>query len=93
MTLIVAMPRDYLSHGFVTVGTSAIVIRTADGDRFGIAIYNKGNATLYIGMDNTVLTATGFPVEPNTGLYLDGYTGALWGICDAADQSIRYLEV
>lgn len=87
------MPRDYLTWGNVTIGTSAAVIKAANVDRFGIAVFNLGSATVYLGKDNTVTVAAGFPLLSNQGLYFDGYTGALWGISGTASQDVRYLEV
>ena len=93
MPSVSATPRSHLTHAAVTMGLAAAVIKTADTDRFGIAVFNLGAETIYLGKDNTVTTANGFPLLSNTGIYFDGYTGALWGISGTAGQDVRYLEV
>lgn len=93
MPVVSATPRDYLDYAAVTMGVAAAVIKAANADRFGIAVFNLGSATVYLGYDNTVAVAAGFPLLSNQGLYFDGYTGALWGISGTAGQNVRYLEV
>ena len=93
MGVVSATPRGYFNYAAVTMGTAAAVIKAANADRFGIAVFNLGSVTIYLGYSNAVTTAAGFPLLSNTGLYFDGYTGALWGISGTASQDVRYLEV
>lgn len=84
---------DTFTHDAVTMGLAAAVIKAANASRLGIAVFNLGSATIYLGYDNSVAVADGFPLLSGTGLYFDGYVGALWGISGTASQDVRYLEV
>ncbi len=91
--LVLATPSTTFTYAAVTMGVAAAVIKVANSSRLGIAVFNLGTAIVYLGYDNTVTVAAGFPLLSNQGLYFDGYTGALWGISGTAAQDVRYLEV
>jgi hypothetical protein len=73
----------------ISVPTTAggIILAAADTSRYAVLIYNVGPNTIYLGRDNTVTTATGYPV-PSGSSFVDTISGDAWyaiavtGACD-----------
>lgn len=82
-----------LAAAAVTVGTAAAQVAAAASTRQKLTIKNNSTtATLYLGADNTVTTATGLPLGPGEGFTVEGTTAAVWGIASAAGTDVRTLE-
>lgn len=77
----------------VTVDTTADLIDDSNPSRRSITLQNLGPSVLYIGPDNTVTTATGFPVGVGSTFNDDIYTGAWYGIVAAGSAEVAVLEV
>lgn len=77
--------------GPVGVTGAAVQILAADTGRKGHTLTNTGAKTVYLGFDGTVTSANGIPLASGASISLDlpgvAYTGAIWGICAAADTS------
>ena len=71
----------------VTVTEAATLVLAANTARRGHVLFNSGLQTLYVGVANTITTATGIPVAPGAEFDLDArgvaYTGAIYGITAA----------
>ena len=80
-----------ISHGSVTVGTSATQIVGANTNRTCLVVFNNSNNWVYLG-GSGVTTGNGLPLPPKSYIVLERYTGALYGIASASSE-IRYLEV
>lgn len=82
------------SYSNVTI-TSAALIIAASPNRKGITIYNNGAGTLYIGLDSSVSSTTGYPMLPQSSMtfsnQMDGYRGAIYGV-SSASSDVRYIE-
>lgn len=83
----------------ITVGTAAVQLAPLENDNtvsgFNVVITNRGTASIFLGGDNTVTTATGYEVSPGTSFSstLDGATDAIWAISTAAGQRADVLRV
>lgn len=74
-----------------SIGTTAAKIADVNYERTAINIHNPGGGTLYIGTDNTVTTAGGFPLAANATITLHAM-GELWGIASTGTLTVRLLE-
>ena len=78
----------------VPSGTAVMIAKTGFGDP--IILTNLGSGSLYIGQDNTVTNADGFPVTINPAvnsvLNLLSYEGEVWGYALSADCDVRVIE-
>lgn len=90
---------DYQSSGRLTYsnatigGTAASLVGT-NLNRESIEIYNNhASNILYVGEDGNVTTSNGRPILPKSSLTINGYTGEIYLIADAAGTDVRYLEV
>lgn len=83
------------TYGTSSVGTSAVLVITANTWRRGFNIYNGGSVPCYIGFSSAVTTATGTTVLPTASFASDGtnpYKGDVYMISGSATQDIRYME-
>jgi len=92
MTIGIAFASTY---GDVSVGSSATLIAPSNPLRKGLMIFNNSSQIIYIGMDNNVTTATGFPILPTCTFATDDFDGvwkgAVWGISTGSSDA-RYWE-
>ena len=73
-----------LTPAIVNVTAAATLINASNAGRKNIIIKNTDAAnTIYIGENNTVTSANGFPLDPKDSLSLNHYTGDIYGICAA----------
>lgn len=73
-----------LTSAIVGMTAAAAVINVNNANRKNIIIKNTDAAnTVYIGKDNTVTSADGFPLGPQEALTMNHYTGDIYGICAA----------
>lgn len=92
-------------YAAVTVGTGAVLLTAGTnptggkqdmssvGDRKNITIFNNGTATIYIGSDSSVTTATGLPIPAGSQYSADyGSKVTVYGISGSAGQDVRVLE-
>jgi len=80
-----------MNYGAVSVLVTATIIKAANTIRKAILIRNHGSASIYIGADNTVTTATGQILIPGESIKL--FTkNVIYGI-GTETTNIRYLEV
>jgi len=81
------------TYATVSIGTSAGVIKAANGDRKQITIENvHASNDLYIGGDASVTTANGIKIPAGGTFTTDAYTGAFYGIASGAATDVRYFE-
>lgn len=81
------------SLGNGTTTSTPALIAGANTSRKALIIVNIGTDVIYLGVDGTVSTGTGFPIPPNGGYFMDNITRqAWWGIC-ATTAEWRSLEV
>jgi len=80
------------THDNVSVGVAAGVIVAANEDRKAVTIQNLDADNVYIGFDNTVTVNNGYLLRQYGSITMDRYTGAVYGISDAAASDVRYLE-
>lgn len=84
---------ENLSPSQQDVTTTAVIIVAERSNRNSISIRNLGANTIYIGQDDTVAVASGFPIDANSVKTIDNYIGALYGIASSGTNDIRILEV
>jgi hypothetical protein len=80
----------------VTVPTSAggILLSAANSAYVARTFYNLGATnTIYLGRDNTVTTATGYPVPVNTSFTDTASTDDWYAIAGVASCDVRVVEV
>jgi hypothetical protein len=75
----------------VSVGTTAILLAPAEAG--SCSVYNNGTATIYVGFDATVTTATGTPIVAggSAGFSSNTYLPAIYGISGTASQDTRVM--
>ena len=81
-----------LNHESEDVSTTAVEVVAANASRKSILIQNNGTVTCYLGIDNSVTDATGFPLEVSESVMFYNQD-AIWGITTALTADIRYMEV
>lgn len=79
-------------QGAVTVGVVAAQIRPANALRFSSMIKNNSAGIIYLGADNAVTTANGFPLGAGDAITIDDTTAEIWGIGSGAGLDCRYLD-
>jgi hypothetical protein len=81
----------------VSVGSTATEITSAslpDAERVDIAIFNLSADTAYIGPDESVTTATGFPIIQNGSISIASTDCPIYAIgADQASIDLRVLEI
>ena len=78
----------------VTVGTSAVQLLAANGNRKAYVIVNRGTGNIFLGSNNSVLTTTGFQVEPGQAFSAeDDPSDEIWAIASVAGQVIHISEI
>lgn len=81
----------------VTVGLAAVQLdATPLTSRKGLSIkgHPDNGGVIYIGADDTVTTATGYPLSAHEAVALDlSATHGVWAIADMADQTAAVLEI
>lgn len=83
------------SWGSITVTDSATLITAQDTDRISFKLTNFGLNRVYVGFDNTVTTANGFPLDQGDvyeQIITDLYQGAVYCICESSESSdVRWI--
>ena len=77
----------------VAITTSAGVIVASNANRKKLIIHNVGSDTIYIGDDGSITSSNAFPILSGETFEINDYTGAIQGICAAAESSTAaYIE-
>lgn len=76
----------------VSVGVTAVPLDYDHRSMQQLYIQSLGAGKVYIGVDNTVTTATGFQI-PAGGFQFDLVPEGLWLIADTAAQDVRLLLI
>lgn len=79
------------SHGAVTVGAAAVLVRPQDLFRAAVLVQNIGGAEVYVGTSSSVTVANGImvPVDGSARLTIQS---EVWAISGAAGQDVRWLD-
>lgn len=80
-----------LFQSAVSVGVAATLIQAANSKTTGWAVKNNGSDIVYLGGDNTVSSANGYPLEPGESLLWDARQN-LYGISATAGQDVRVMR-
>lgn len=73
----------------ISVTGSATQIVAASAARPDCTCFNNTATTLWIGGDNTVSIANGFPILSSATFKADAFTGTIFGICDTGTCDVR----
>ncbi|MHB8409828.1 MAG: hypothetical protein ACYDHY_17375 [Acidiferrobacterales bacterium] len=76
----------------VSVTTAATLILAANGSRVVANIANVSTQTVYLGRDNTVTTANGWPLGAGSNMEDRETTDAWYGIVAVGTADVRPLE-
>jgi hypothetical protein len=78
----------------VAVSNTAVLLLAANALREGAIVVNGGSATVYRGKTNTVTSATGALLLPNTAFSIDipNYRGDIYGICASGTSATVSVE-
>lgn len=84
-----------MAFGTITVGTTATLIRSQNTDRNQIRLANTEDALIvYLGQDDSVTTANGFPLFENQSLVQTKdngiWLGDIFGIVSAGTADVRF---
>jgi len=76
----------------VSMSDTAASIISSNTNRKKIMLKNTGSSIVYIGNDSSVVDTTdnangGFPIELTEVVYLNDYTGVIYGICASGETS------
>jgi len=81
--------------GSITVTDSATLVISLDTNRISFKLTNYGLKTVFLGFDNTVTTANGFPLDQGDvyeQVITDLYQGAVYLICASSESSdVRWV--
>lgn len=81
-----------VSQSVVSVLNTQTTILAANPSRRQMIIQNLGSAAIYLGLGNTVTTATGLQI-PSNGIFIDErFLGAVYGISGTSGQDVRVAE-
>ena len=84
------------NYGQVTVhdagGGGPDIIAAANLTRKALRIKNLGDRVVYIGFDNAVTAANGFPLQPQQDIPINFTTSDVYGMSEANDQTVSYLQ-
>lgn len=83
-------PGGNLSQAAVSVGTSATIIVTSNGNTMAHRIYNNDTETVYLG-GSSVTVANGYPLKPGDDYISDG-TNSVYGVAVNAGRDVRYIR-
>ncbi len=85
-----------LSHGIVSVATTATLISAADGGRDGqtVLVQNPaGGATVYLGGAGVTTASYGFTLEGGVAFAIDLQVGeALYGVVASSTQNVSAIR-
>lgn len=85
---------DVGNFGSLTVGTTATLLEAKKLHRVSFTVVNADpTATVYLGMNNTVTTATGLPIVAGASFTEDYYVGDIYAIVAAGTVDLRYWIV
>ncbi|MBA7711890.1 hypothetical protein ES703_120857 [subsurface metagenome] len=90
-TEVIGVTAGYFNQ--VVIGAAATLIRPANTDRVSIAIQCVSANSVYIGLDNSVLSTKGFLLATGQVLSSDVYLGAFFGIEDGDAGRVAVIEV
>ena len=83
------------AQGTITVGTMAVqgpAVNVPANHAVALIADSANTGTVFIGIDSTVTTGTGFPLSPGTVVLLKiSDLNAIWFIADADGQVVRYI--
>lgn len=77
----------------VSVLIASTTILNANGSRKGFVLRNNGATNVYVSYETPAVAAIAFPILPGETYSDDAYTGALYGISDAAPNDVRVVEL
>lgn len=76
----------------INVTTSATLIIAANTNQKKRNLKNVGSETVFVGSDNSVTVADGFPVLPQEELNFGDFNGTLYGIVTTSDADVDITE-
>lgn len=81
--------------GATSITTTATdIIATDLANRTSVILYNNGSKTCYVGLNNTVTTATGIPLTVGSSLEIEATAAVnLHAITASGTADVRYLEL
>jgi hypothetical protein len=79
------------SHGAVSVGTVATLIKAANSNRQALTVQNLSPGDVYLG-GATVTVANGLRLSPGELRLIEKNTGAVYGIVASGTADVRYME-
>lgn len=68
------------------LASAAVRITPRSASRGSVSVFNNGPNAIFVGPDNTVTTATGFPIPAGTAKEFDETGAELWARAVTADQ-------
>lgn len=87
-----------MAIGAVTITSTATKILSANVERRShFTINTSTTLTVYVGPDDTVTTANGYPLGPEMQMHEDRseagfWKGDIWGITASGSAEVRYWE-
>lgn len=77
----------------VNVGTTAVRLAQANGDRKAITFVNRGVANVFIASDSSVTAATGLTVRPQEAVGFSADPSEFWAIAASGTQGVEVAEI
>lgn len=81
-----------MNIGTITVANTATIILASNTARNKITITNPNDVSVFIGSDNSVTTANGYPIEAYNKIEISDYSGDIYGIVAASTEDVTYFE-
>jgi len=83
------------SQGMIQAAAASTLIKAANANRLGLAVYNSSSAKLYLNLGPSA-SLSGFSVIMGSYTYYEtpfGYAGAVYGYWESAAGSASYTEI
>lgn len=79
----------------VSVTDSATLIMASRPGRNVLVVYNNGETTVFVGMDENVTTSNGIPILPQSSYTQTGqrvWMGPVYGIVGSGTSDVRFWD-
>ena len=81
-------PATVFGENVVTVSGTVTTLISTNSSRKNLMVQNIGSLPIAIGGTTSVTYGAGYQLQPNETLYLENFTGALYGISPSGDNDI-----
>lgn len=75
-----------------TVSTTPTLVANANLNRSYLKLINLGSNNVFIGVNDSVSSLTGYPLTPNQSVMLDNWGSSLWVVTGFGNSEVSVIE-